>query len=104
MEILFAPIQPFLWHPERALMVALFFLVFWIFHKIKLYSFVNTPLLVSSISWFLYAALESTISTNSNVRVDILVIYPWLLFISIYSIFNAFKLKNNKNKNESPNT
>lgn len=92
MEILFAPIQPFVCHPERALYVALFFAVFWMLHRKYLYSFRSRPLIFAAIAWLIYGIWEA-FSCAYNIRVDLLLIYPALLVITIYASYQWLKLK-----------
>ena len=51
-------------------------------------------LLVAAAGWVLYAAWEWLVMTRTpeaNIRVDLLLIWPVLLALSVWGIFKAFK-------------
>ena len=99
LELFFLPIQPFIWHPERAFIVAIVFSILWIFIRKKVWSFGSVPLLLAAISWGLFAAWETYVySIKANIRIDLFIIYPWLLIITLYPIVFIFDTKGVREK------
>ncbi|MBN2457454.1 MAG: hypothetical protein JXB29_13130 [Sedimentisphaerales bacterium] len=88
---IFLPIlQTFVWHPERILGVSLLFLLGFFGMRLlgrKYPLFGNKLLLISGISWALFALWEFYCEAKQyNIRVDLLLIYPVLMSISIFSV------------------
>jgi len=86
----------FITHPYVAAVPAIIFGLFYLKIKSKL-------LLALSISWVLYAIYEELIllrficSGECNIRVDLLLIYPILLLLSVIGLVYGF-IKITKNK------
>lgn len=52
------------------------------------------PLLIATIAWGLYAAWELLVQVMTpevNIRVDLLVIWPLLAMLSIWSLYRVFR-------------
>lgn len=52
------------------------------------------PLLIASIAWGFYAAWELLVqirTPEANIRVDLLVIWPLLAILSIWSLYRVFR-------------
>lgn len=52
------------------------------------------PLLIAAITWGLYAAWEllvQVMTPEANIRVDLLVIWPLLAMLSIWSLYRVFR-------------
>lgn len=52
------------------------------------------PLLIASIAWGLYAAWEWLVQVKTpeaNIRIDLLVIWPVLLFLSVRALYRAVR-------------
>jgi hypothetical protein len=80
----------FFWRPERILVVSLaFFLGYLVIHtfRYKWSSVRSWPLLIPAIAWILFAIWERHCTIKeSNIRVDLLLIYPVLIVVSIFGI------------------
>ena len=89
-QYLFLPIQPFVWHPERIVIVSgVFFLGFigiCLLNR-KHVQFQHWLLLVCAIIWGVFAIWEANCKAMEyNIRVDLLLIYPVLMSFSVFSI------------------
>jgi len=89
-QYLFSPIQPFVWHSERIMIVScaffLGFLGMYLFNR-KCLLFQHWLLLVCAVIWGLFAVWEAHCKTMEyNIRVDLLLIYPVLASITIFSV------------------
>ncbi len=63
-----------------------------LFKKIELKS-----ALLACVTWFLYMLYETIfIDKADNIRIDLLLIYPWLFIISMSPFWFWFKSKQNK--------
>lgn len=75
-------------YPELALIPSLIFAVIYVIFRLKL-------TLLTSLAWFLYFAYEIlnmlgiTCSGECNIRIDLLLIYPVLAFLSLAGIISA---------------
>lgn len=90
-ELLYMPIQPFVWHPERAFFIALIFLIMLIViflrkrknQRIKIWA---TALAV--IIWVIFGVNEYFAYINRwDIRIDLLILTPLVFIISAISIF-----------------
>jgi hypothetical protein len=87
--LFFTPIKPFIAHPERIMAVATTLLVMfgglgWARRRWP------WPLLGSAGLWAAFAAWEWLIlvqTPEANIRVDLLVIYPVLLFTTLWALW-----------------
>lgn len=89
MEILYLPLMAmgmvFIIAPYSALIPAAIF--YWLYFKSKC-----LPSLIATILWVMYSVYESSMllrilcSGECNIRVDLLLIYPLLVFVSIFAI------------------
>ena len=94
-QYLFLPIQPFVWHPERiAIVSGVFFLCFlgvYLLHRKHIQS-QHWLLLLCAIVWGLFAIWEAHCKTMKyDIRVDLLLIYPVLMCLSVFSIINIIR-------------
>jgi hypothetical protein len=94
MNIIFLPIQPFVWHPGRiAAMAGIFLLIFVLlllsrFHTRKLNPW---PMLIPTVGWSLFALWEAhCMAREYNIRVDLLFVSPVLLFGTLAGIAGIF--------------
>ncbi len=96
-KFLFLPIQPFVGHPGRIAMVSGVFII-WFFGVYllnrKRMQFQHWSLLACAVGWMLFAMWEGHCNIKEyNVRVDLFVIYPFLMGLSVFTvIFNIIKL------------
>jgi hypothetical protein len=85
----------FVWNPGRIAVVAGAFLV--AFLGVRLLQrangrFRSTPLLVTAALWGLYALWEwRAMELGLDIRVDLLVIYPVLLIVSVAALLLAYR-------------
>ena len=96
MEFLYAPIQPFVWHPERAFIAAAIFIglvivaVFVNKGTIKIKPIM--PLLMAFGCWVLFGINEYIAhSTKTDIRIDLLFFGPAIMLISAYAIYAFMK-------------
>ncbi len=86
---IFAPIQPFIWHPERiavvcALLLAGFVLV------LLIRRFPSWPLLIAAAAWGSFAVWEWYAKAKGwNIRVDLFLIYPVLIIVTARGAFSV---------------
>ena len=89
-QYLFLPILPFVWHPERiAIVSGVFFLGFlgvYLLNR-KHMQFRHWSLLLCAVIWGAFAMWEAHCKTMEyNIRVDLFLIHPVLMSLSVYSI------------------
>jgi hypothetical protein len=94
MDILFSPLMVmgmvFIIAPYLALIPAAMF--FWFYKKSK-----RKSSLIAVILWGIYSVYESGMmlrilcTGECNIRIDLLVIYPVLIIISIFALVNYFR-------------
>ena len=86
----FYPMGWFVWKPGRVFAVSfVFFLCYLVvcLFKRKLSAVLSWPLLITAITWGLYAILEwSCTIKKCNIRVDLFLIYPVLIVVSILGL------------------
>jgi hypothetical protein len=86
-ELFFAPIQPFIWHPERIAVVAAAFFAATVFFLIAKRRFVWW-LVVAAASWALFAVWERYCTIQKyDIRVDLMLIAPVLYSITIGGVW-----------------
>ena len=91
-ELLFVPIQPFVWQPERAFMAALVFLAFFVIavvmHKGAIRIKELWPLLAAFAFWLLFALNEYIAHANkTNIRIDLLAFGPFIMALSVFAVY-----------------
>ncbi|MCK4914233.1 MAG: hypothetical protein KAI59_06630 [Planctomycetes bacterium] len=84
------PMEWFFWKPERIFAVSFAFflgyLVIRLFNR-KLSSAKSWPLLIPAIAWILFGIWEWFCTVKEyNIRVDLLLIYPILIAISVFGL------------------
>lgn len=87
-QILYAPIVPFVDHPGRIASVAMLFLA--LFGAVKLgRRYWPWPLLWTAGFWAAFALWEWMVLRHgeANIRVDLLVIYPILLGVTLWGLW-----------------
>jgi hypothetical protein len=91
LKVLFAPIQPFVWHPERIAAVAAVFLVgFLLFRSSRRIH--ATWFLAAALGWGAFALWEWYCRTMKyNIRIDLFLIYPVLAIATVWCIIAAFR-------------
>jgi hypothetical protein len=85
LKLLFAPFVPFIMHPERIAVVAVLWFIAAAVQTVwrkKL----AWPLLVVSASWALFVAHESRMRIGDNIRIDLILICPVLLSVTLWGI------------------
>lgn len=102
MEILILPLvimgNVFIIAPYLALLPSAFF--YYLYFKSKK----RRLILITVILWFLYSIYESGMmlrilcTGECNIRIDLLLIYPLLILISVSAIINYIKWKKNENR------
>ncbi len=89
MKVLYGPIQPFIWHPERAYFVAMGFAILWavsVWHSEKFRRRIHVSMLSATLLWVLFGLNEyQAKAAGWNIRVDILLSWPVLFAISVAS-------------------
>ena len=96
LELLYAPIQPFVWHPERAFIVAFVYVglivISGLVNKGKIKLKYAWPLLLAFCSWFLFGINEYIAHSNkTNIRIDLLFFGPLIMLVSIYAVYSFIK-------------
>ena len=93
LELLYAPIQPLVWHPERAFIIAFFFLgllfINIFINKGKIRIRFEWPMILAFSSWVLFGVNEYIAHSNkTDIRIDLLFFGPLIMAISIFAIFS----------------
>ena len=96
LELLYAPIQPFVWHEERAFIVAFVFVglivISVLVNKGNIGLKYIWPLLLAFCSWILFGINEYVAHSNkTNIRIDLLFFGPLIMTISLYAIYSFMK-------------
>jgi hypothetical protein len=79
--------------PLNILVVAVGFLAAYLVLRLTTLSF-SRPLLIAFIAWGIYAAWEWLVqikTPEANIRVDLLVIWPMLAFLSVWVLLRIFR-------------
>lgn len=86
-QLLFAPLRPFIAHPERIAAVAMVFIVMLLGLKYRR-GYWAWSLLWTVGVWAAFAVWEWVLLTQeANIRVDLLLIYPLLLGVTIWGVW-----------------
>lgn len=89
LQWIFAPIQPFLWHPERIAAVCAFLMIPFVL-ILLVRRFPAWPLLIAAVVWGLFALWEWYAKAHGwNIRVDLLLIYPVLVMITAWGAYSG---------------
>lgn len=94
LELLFAPLQPFVGQAHRAFLVAVFFVVLTVFAKLtdKAPSRSYWSMILAVFAWVLFGINEYVAHVNkSNIRIDLLLFGPPIIVISIYAVASFVK-------------
>ena len=96
LDLLYAPIQPFVWHEERAFIVAFVFAGLIVFRTIankeKFTLRSIWPLLLALVAWILFGINEYIAHSNkANIRIDLLFFGPVMMAISLYAMYSFVK-------------
>lgn len=95
-EILFAPILPFVGHPDRIAVVAMLFLVLFGALKTVRHSW-SWPVLWTAGLWVAFAIWEwSILVQEANIRVDLILVYPILLSVTIWGLWAGLRSPRNR--------
>ncbi len=85
------------WHPERAAVVALLFFAAALIMAVLQWRsrrFRSWPCLAATVVWALYGVWEWYAHTKRwNIRVDLLVLYPMLLMVSVSAALLSYRWK-----------
>jgi hypothetical protein len=107
-EILFLPIQPFIWHPERIAFVAGLFLASFVGLLLVCKTprrYNPWPLLIPTAIWAAYAPWEAyCMAGKYNIRVDLLIIYPIILAATVLGVAGAVKKRRKPLNNKTCRT
>ena len=90
-EVLFAPILPFVAHPGRIAAVAILFGVLFLVLGWRQHRW-SWPLLWAAGAWATFALWEWSIwvqQEEANIRVDLLLIYPLLLGLTLWALWRG---------------
>ena len=80
MDWLYSLAQPFVWHPGRALLVAVALVLLGLGRRYR----GRRPLLIAAAAWALFALLEFIAwRERADIRVDLLVTWPALCLITL---------------------
>ena len=83
MDWLYRWAQPFVWHPGRALLVALAFALLAFGFRAR----GRRPLLVAAAAWVVFAVMEFLAwRQRADIRVDLLVTWPVLCLVSVGAV------------------
>lgn len=95
MEIIFAPIQPFIMHPGRiAMMAGFLFIVFLFLDAVQRRAW---PTLNACIGWILFAIWEAYCKkTGANIRIDLVVIIPVIYSLTLFGLIAGFQRRNSE--------
>jgi hypothetical protein len=88
--------QLFVGNPQNILIVAGLFFAGYFGQKLTKTTVIKRPrpLLVTAISWVLYAGWEWLIQINNpeaNIRVDLLILWPLLIILSVWTLLRIFR-------------
>lgn len=92
-KLLFAPLIPFIGHPERAWMVAgLLAITLILVTRLRTFrTRHHLPLLLATLAWGSFGLLEQqAVARGWNIRVDLLMVAPFLLVISAWAAWAAY--------------
>jgi hypothetical protein len=97
-QIVFAPIIPFVGHPERISVVALmFWTLFWLLQARRRYW--SWPLLWTAGFWTAFALWEwLVLLQEADIRVDLLLIYPILVGVTTWGLWAGLRPCRNRIK------
>lgn len=88
-EVLYLPIQPFVWNPLACFAVAGGFGVFWLLLRGK---HSTQSIAVAALAWTLFGFWKSYAHrTGANIRVDLLVLAPVIYIITILGIMRTVR-------------
>jgi hypothetical protein len=77
-------LQPFVWHPERSLLVAAAFVAGYMFARKQYPRAVRWPLLLPAVTWAAFTIWEwHCLNNQANIRIDLLLIYPVLVLATL---------------------
>ena len=95
LKAFYAPIQPFVLHPERAWLVAALFAILFAASLARSGTFKplrHLVILLAVMSWVLFGLIEVMAQARGwDIRVDILVSWPVVLAASIAAVWAAFR-------------
>ncbi|MCK5825800.1 MAG: hypothetical protein KAG93_02100 [Desulfuromusa sp.] len=88
--------QLFVGNPQNILVISGLFFVGYFGQKLTKTTAIKRPrlLLVTAIIWMLYAGWEELIRVNSpetNIRVDLLILWPLLIILSVWALLRTFR-------------
>jgi hypothetical protein len=91
LKMFFAPIQPFVWHPERIAIVACILLLAYLMLR-RVGRFRPRPILVSAVIWGAFALWEWYCKIQGyNIRIDLFLIYPVLIIVTVWSLIAGLR-------------
>jgi hypothetical protein len=91
METLLAPVNFFVWHPERCVAVAVAFALSAVAWSIVRRRFIWSPL-VSAVAWLLFAWMEHYCRENGmNIRVDLFITLPIMFSVTLYGVLGPMR-------------
>jgi hypothetical protein len=96
MDVLLSLGAPFVHHPERSAAVALLLgLLAWKRHAgVAGRPWLRSPLGLAALLWAAAALWEGvvmTLSPEANIRVDLLLLWPALLLVTVWSLLRAWR-------------
>ena len=92
-DLIFAPLQIFVWHPDRIAVVGASFLILvaWLYYVRRQLAW---PAFLAASAWLAFAAWESWAkATKADIRVDLMPIWPVLIPLTIYGVVASFRRK-----------
>jgi hypothetical protein len=91
MQTLLAPVNFFLWHPERCVVVAVAFALWAVVWSLVRRRFVWSPL-VTAVAWLLFAWMEHYCRENDmNIRVDLFITLPIMFSVTLYGVLGPMR-------------
>ena len=96
LEILYGPIQPFVWHPERAFIAAFVFvgllIISVLINKGRIRIKFTWPLLLAFCAWVLFGINEYIAYSNKmDIRIDLLFFGLLIMAISIFAVYSFIR-------------
>jgi hypothetical protein len=93
MQTLLAPVNFFIFHPERCVAVAVASAVSAVVWSIVRRRFIWSPL-VTAVAWLLFAWMEHYCRVNGmNIRVDLFITLPIMFSVTLYGVLGPMRGK-----------
>jgi hypothetical protein len=95
LKVFFAPIQPIVFHPERAFFLAGLFAILFAVSLVRMRRFNlrrHLILLFAVLAWALFGLHEGLAMSNGwNIRIDLFISWPLMLVVSIVAAWTGLR-------------